>query len=847
MNLHAAELARRRAEIIADYRRHRNPQVFFREYGAALAQLLAALWQALPDTDGLCLLATGGFGRGEIYPFSDIDLALAADAAFTPAQQAAAETLVQQLWDCGLTPALKSGSIAELCASAAGDLTGDTALLESRLLCGDADVAGHLARALDLQRDVVAFIEGKLLEMQQRHAKAQAGSLLEPNVKTCPGGLRDIHTMLWLAQVQGMAPQSGSLVERRILSRTEWGVLMNSHRRLARIRIELHLAAGRAEERLIFDLQLQVAAALGYRDAEARRRSEQLMRTLYRATKAVKQLNGILLPMLRGRVYSVLPRVVRDIDADYYQVGNLLAVKDKNIFRRQPSHIFKILSLWQQHSDVSGLAPQTLRAWWQAAQKQVNAAFYANPVNRGRFIVFFRHGGGLTHLLRFLNLYGVLGRYLPEWEKIVGLLQHDLFHVYPVDDHILMVVRNMRRLAMDAHSHELPFASGLMAAFPQPHLLYLAALFHDIAKGRGGDHAQLGVADACRFAADHFLSPEEGDLLAWLVEDHLLMSLVAQKEDIHNPEVVARFCRRVGTEERLSALYLLTVADIRGTNPKIWNFWKAGLLESLYRLALAHFQGKAADSRLAVSRRQESARAQLEAAGFGDADCRRLWQLLGPAYFVRHDEALIDWQVSLIAGSPEQPQAHIRLLSDTGGLQVLVLMPNRERLFAGLCRLFGHHNLSILSAHAYVTEHNHILDTFVLQLPPNCHAADQLRIRHRLQQALNDFVQLKPQPAVKSVQTPSRRLRHLPIAPRILLSAEETPGEYVLEIIAANRRFLLADIADVLSELNISLRHAKIATLDERVEDSFLIRHPQLEQTAFQLLLKHKLLEKIGT
>ncbi|QMT41545.1 [protein-PII] uridylyltransferase [Neisseria shayeganii] len=843
----AAELARRKADIIADYRRHRNPQVFFREYGAALAQLLAGLWQALPDTEGLCLLATGGFGRGEIYPFSDIDLALAADAALTPAQQSAAEMLVQQLWDCGLAPALKSGSIAELCASAAADLTGDTALLESRLLCGDAGVAQRLARALDLQRDVVGFIEGKLLEMQQRHAKAQAGSLLEPNVKTCPGGLRDIHTMLWLAQVQGMAPQSGSLVQRRILSRTEWGVLMNSHRRLARIRIELHLAAGRAEERLIFDLQLQVAAALGHHDAEAHRRSEQLMRTLYRATKAVKQLNGILLPMLRGRVYSVLPRVVRDIDADYYQVGNLLAVKDKTIFRRQPSHIFKILSLWQQHSDVSGLAPQTLRAWWQAAQKQVNAAFYANPVNRGRFVGFFRHGGGLTHLLRFLNLYGVLGRYLPEWSRIVGLLQHDLFHVYPVDDHILMVVRNMRRLALDAHSHELPFASGLMAAFGQPHILYLAALFHDIAKGRGGDHAQLGIADARRFAADHFLSAEEGDLLAWLVEDHLLMSLVAQKEDIHNPEVVARFCRRVGSQERLSALYLLTVADIRGTNPKIWNSWKAGLLESLYRLALAHFQGKAADSRLAVSRRQESARVQLEASGLDEAGCRRLWQLLGPAYFVRHDESVINWHMSLIAGSPEQPQAHMRFLPDTGGLQVLVLMPNRERLFAGLCRLFGHHNLSILSAQAYVTDHNHILDTFVLQLPPGCDAADQTRIRRRLQQALNGFVLLKPQPQRDVSQAASRRLRHLPIAPRILLSAEEAPGEYVLEIIAANRRFLLADIADVLSELNISLRHAKIATLDERVEDSFLIRHPQLDQTAFQLLLKQKLLEKIGT
>ncbi len=844
----AQTLAQTRQALTDVYRQHRNPQLFFRDYGAALDALLADVWQTLPNTAGLCLLATGGYGRGEMYPYSDMDLALVAAEPLTPAQQDCAARLIQKLWDIGLTPALKAGGVRELCLAAAEDLTGDTALLEARFLCGEAELGTQLLKALDLQRDVMAFMEGKLLEMQQRHDKASgSGSLLEPNVKTCPGGLRDIHTMVWLAKVQGMAPRADTLIQRGILSRTEWGVLMNSHRTLARIRIELHLAAGRAEERLIFDLQLQVASALGHHDAEAHLKSEKLMRTLYRATKSVKQLNGILLPMLRGRVYSLLPRVVRNIDDDYYQVGNLLAVKDKSLFRRQPSHLFKALQIWQQHSDLSGLAPQTLRAWWQAAQKQVNAAFYANPVNRGRFIGFFRQGGGLTHLLRFLNLYGVLGRYLPDWEKIVGLLQHDLIHVYPVDDHILTVVRNMRRLAIDAHQHELPFASGLMASFEQPHILYLAALFHDIAKGRGGDHAQLGMADARRFAADHFLSAEEEELLVWLVADHLLMSLTAQKEDIQDPAVVARFCQRVQTRRRLTALYLLTVADIRGTNPKIWNSWKAGLLENLFRSALAHLGGHAADRHLAISRRQQSGREVLAAAGFGEADCRRLWQLLGAAYFVHHDESLIRWHLPLLAAAPEQPQAHIRPLPHAEGLQVFVLMPNRDRLFAGLCRLFGRLNLGILAAHAYVSDHNYVLDTFALELPPHSQSSDIERIRRRLAQALDDFVHLRAYPAAPTPAPPSRRVRHLPIAPRILLSSEGDSREYALEIITANRRYLLADIAEVLSELDISLRHAKIATMDERVEDSFLIRHPQLDDTAFQLKLKQRLLEKIGS
>lgn len=848
----AQELAAQKQQIISDYRRHCSPQRFFSAYSAALSRVVAALWRRMlppKDRQPLALLALGGFGRGEMYPFSDVDLGIAAAGTLTEAQQQRIEAWLQALWDMGLNPSLKTGSVAELCAGATEDLTGDTALLEARLLDGDGEIFSRLRRELDVQRDPSAFAEGKLLELQQRHAKAQAGNSLEPNLKTCPGGLRDIHTMLWLAQVQGMAPQLQQLARRRILTRTELAMLRHSHRCLARIRIELHLAAGKPQEQLRFDLQPQVALALGFDDESKQVRSERLMHMLYRAVKTVKQLGGILLPMLRGRIYSPLPRVVHDLDEHYFQVNNLIAVRDKTLFSREPQHIFKILEIWQQHSDLSGLAPETLRVWWQAVQQEMDAGFYADPANRRRFVGFFRHGGGLTHLLRFLNLYGVLARYLPEWGKIVGLLQHDLFHVYPVDDHILMVVRNMRRLALPAHSHELPFASALMHSFERKPVLYLAALFHDIAKGRGGDHAEQGMADARRFADDHFLSREEGGLLVWLVGQHLLMSLTAQKEDIQDPAVVAEFCRRVQTPERLTALYLLTVADMRGTNPKIWNAWKASLLELLFRSALQYFGGETPSRDMAVSRRQQKVRQALAEAGVGEAECRRLWQQLGQAYFVRHSAEIMLWHLPLLALDAERPQAHIRGLPEAGGLQVMVLMPNRDRLFAGLCRLFGRHQLDILTAYAYITAHQYILDTFILQLPANCLADDVQRISGRLQQALDKFVH-HPPPVSAAAGTPrvlSRRLRHLPIAPRITLSAEENAGEYTLEIITANRAFLLADIADVLSQLNISLSYAAIATFDERVEDSFLIRHPQLADTAFQLKLEQMLLERIGS
>ena len=843
----AQELQLQKQQLTANYLAHRQPLVFFRQYGAALEYALGVLWQEWFHGHDMCLLAIGGFGRGEMYPYSDLDLAIALPLPPDEAQQVRIAAFIQVLWDIALMPAVKVGSVEELCQSAHDDLTGDTAFLEARFLCGSHRLADRLLHRLNLQRDVAAFIEGKLLEQQQRHAKSQgAGAVLEANIKTAPGGLRDIHTLLWLAKAQGINPQFQALTQQNILTRTEAGLLLYSHKQLAKIRIDLHLAAGRAEERLIFDLQSQVAENMGYSDDARQRKSEKLMRSFYRATKTVKQLSGILQPMLRGRVYSRLPRVVVDIDADYYQVGNLLAVKDKTLFARKPTHIFKAMHIIQQHNDISGLAPQTLRAWWGAGQK-INADFYQNPVNRDRFIGFFKHGSGLTHLLRFINLYGVLGHYLPAWGKIVGLLQHDLFHIYPVDDHILMVVRNMRRLAMDAHSHELPFASGLMHSFERKHVLYLAALFHDIAKGRGGDHATEGIADARTFAADHFLDQDDTELLAWLVEDHLLMSGTAQKEDIQDPAVVAKFCAKVASRERLIALYLLTVADIRGTNPKIWNSWKASLLENLFQAALRQFSGEARDRAVVVSNRQQRALNELARLNIDEKKQRALWQRLGKPYFVRHEMQEILWHLPKLINHEELPQAHSQLLPNTDTLQVMVYMPNRPRLFAGLSSLFSRHDLNILAARAYVTEHNFILDTFIVQMPAQCLPHDYRRIQTRLEAALDDFVHNRNPPEIAQPAPPqSRRSRHLPIAPRINIYSEDDAGWYVLEIITFNRRYLLANIAEVLSDFDISVRYAKIATLDERVEDSFLIYAPTLEDTKQQLALKKALLAQIS-
>ncbi|WP_373740908.1 [protein-PII] uridylyltransferase [Neisseria sp.] len=848
---YCAALAESRQRAAAAYQAKRRPARFFEIHTAAVQTVLTELWHDIFGAQSrLCLLTTGGFGRGELYPFSDLDLALASPDALSADEQEQAERFVQALWDMQLAPAVKIGTQQELCASAHDDITGDTAFLEARFLCGSRSLAENLLEHITRQRDTAAFAEAKLLEMRRRHTKSQgSGALLEPNIKTCPGGLRDIHTVLWLAKAHGLDTRIDALREQGVITRAEAGMFTRCYRKLAAIRIELHLAAGRAEDRLLFDLQANVAERMNpsLADASGRLKSETLMQEFYRATKTVKQLAGILIPILEERIAPRLNPVVREIDEDYRISGNRLTVRDPSVFLHCPQHIFRAVSLLQTENGAEGMSPETLRGWW-AAVRRTGSGFYADEANRRGFLGFFRHGNGLTRTLRFLNLYGVLGRYLPAWEKISGLLQHDLFHIYPVDEHILTVVHNMRRLATGSRDRELPLATSLMQASDEPHILYLAAFFHDIAKGRGGDHAVEGIADAERFAADHGLTPSESSLLAWLVEDHLLMSSVAQKEDIHDPDVINHFCARVQTQERLTALYLLTVADIRGTNPKLWNSWRASLLENLFHTAARRLAGETGSRSAIVNRRQQQAAEQLTRAFVSEKQQRKLWHALGSAYFVRHDLREILWHTANLAHDTETPQVRSRILPESDTFQVMVFMPNGERLFARLCRIFSRHGFDILAARAFITEHNFILDTFIVQVPAEHHPADYPNIQSALEAELTSFIHGCAAPDAPNPSSRlSRRSRHMPITPSVKLSSEEDyPGWHTLEITAVNRAYLLADIAEILFAHKVSLRYAKIATLDERAEDSFVVYSTGLDNPKNQIALKQALLTQLA-
>lgn len=850
MNTFIADLANRLAQgkayLQEQYRRNLHVHDFFSGSLKLRHDIIHELAKKTFNNNEISILATGGFGRGEVYPFSDTDIAIILSNTLSGSLKNQSEEFIQALWDIGLNPAPKIGTIEELLHSANNDLTGDTALMESRFLFGLQTLAEQFNQQLMLQRNIVAYIDGKLSELEQRHAKSQgSGSLLEPNVKTCPGGLRDIHTMIWLAEVQGLPFDFSSLVRRKILTRQEALLLVKSHQTLASMRIELHFAAQKCEDKLLFDWQNKIAQTLNLSDDSFSLKSEKLMKSFYRAVKTVRQLDGIILPMLKERFSSLYPRHLHIINQYYEQHSRLIAVRDKSLFIKDETQIFNMIRTFQDNPDIVSIEPQSLRYFWNAAQK-IGRQFRKNINNRKLFIELFKNGTRLTHILRILNLYGVLGKYLPVFDRIVGLLQHDLFHIYPVDDHILTVVRNLRRLAKEEYAHEFPFASALMHNFAHKDILYLSALFHDIAKGRGGEHDILGAKEAEKFAQEHFLSEDETALFVWLVKNHLLLSLTAQKEDIGNLKTIEKFCQTVDNTEKLAALYLLTVADVRGTNPAIWNSWKAGLFENLFQAALQFLQGTKNNQVVVAGRRKQIAINELNLLNIKEKEQKKLFHSLGDAYFVRHQKADIRWHLQHIAQHPNTACYALRH-NDDRLLQVMVYMPNAERLFVGLCQMFSHFRLDIMQARAYLTEHNFVLDTFVLYPPPMTDDEEWQEIEGCLKQNLQQFIDNKRPSHIENApkRLPNRRAKHQPIVSTVSID-ESDNGQFTLYVVTHNRPYLLATIADTLYESGINIRHAQINTLGERVEDSFLIDAPHLQEVKNRILLKNTLLQKMS-
>ncbi len=567
--------------------------------------------------------------------------------------------------------------MSECIAEGQRDVTVQTALLESRYLCGSRRVFTTFRHANTRAMDPKAFLRAKTLEMRQRHTKYEdTPYALEPNCKESPGGLRDLQVVIWLARAAGLGNTWHELAAKGLLTPFEARQLQRNEGLLKLIRARLHTIAGRREDRLVFDLQTAVAESFGYQSSPGQRASEVLMRRYYWAAKAVTQLNQILILNIEERVHGSQNAPMRVINDRFLDRGGFLEVVSDDLYQRKPHAILETFLTHQRAAGIKGLSARTLRALYNA-RDQMGADFRNDPANRATFMQILQEPEGQTHAFRLMNQTSVLGRYLWVFRRIVGQMQHDLFHVYTVDQHILMVLRNVRRFFIPEHAHEYPFCTQLALTWDKPWVLYVAALFHDVAKGRGGDHSELGATEVRRFCRDHGIEREDAALIEFLVREHLRMSRIAQKEDLSDPDVIEAFARRVGTPRYLTGLYLLTVADIRGTSPKVWNAWKGKLLEDLYRQTLRALGGAKPNLDAEIEARKEEARHLLNLHSMLPDTEGPLWKTLEVSYFARHDAGDIAWHARSLFRHVQaaEPIVKARPSSLGEGLQVLVYSP----------------------------------------------------------------------------------------------------------------------------------------------------------------------------
>ncbi|MDE2456692.1 MAG: [protein-PII] uridylyltransferase, partial [Burkholderiales bacterium] len=643
---------------------------------------LASLWEHAGMPPGAALVAVGGYGRGELFPHSDIDVLVLLPEGLNDAWRAAVEGFITACWDIGLEIGSSVRTVEECTAEAARDVTVQTALLESRLVCGTRRLFAAFREACASALDPRAFLRAKMLEMQQRHVKYEGTPYaLEPNCKESPGGLRDLQVVIWVARAAGLGRTWSELASKGLITPFEVTQLAKNEGTLRLIRARLHTIAGRREDRLVFDLQTAVAESFGYKPTKGQRSSEVLMHRYYWAAKAVTQLNQILMLNIEERISGSEAAPMRPINARFLDRAGTLEVARDDLYEDNPHAILETFLVYAQNPGMQGLSSRTLRALYNA-RTVMDRNFRHDPVNRELFLDILRQPRGVTHAMRLMNQTSVLGRYLWVFRRIVGRMQHDLFHVYTVDQHILMVLRNMRRFFIPEHAHEYPFCSQLAAQWDAPWLLYVASLFHDVAKGRGGDHSELGVVEARRFCRDHGIAREDSQLVEFLVRHHLTMSRIAQKEDLADAGVIANFAELVGSERRLTALYLLTVADIRGTSPKVWNAWKGKLLEDLYRLTLRALGGARPNLDAEIEACKQEARQNLALHSLPRGIEEPLWKTLEVSYFARHDAADIAWHARSLAGHVATGKPIVRARPSTvgDGLQVLVYSPDRPDL-----------------------------------------------------------------------------------------------------------------------------------------------------------------------
>lgn len=795
-------------------------------------RVLRTAWHSRsgPACEDIALIAVGGYGRGELHPHSDIDLMVLTPPSLNDAQRHCIEGFLTFVWDIGLNIGHSVRSVGHCVEVAANDITIATNLMESRLLEGpralyDDMVAATSPANLWPDRE---FFEAKRREQVARHHKFDDTSYnLEPNIKEGPGGLRDIQMIGWVLKRHSGASTLHELVAQGFLTEGEYQTLMHGQDFLWRIRYGLHLLSGRREERLLFDYQAPLARQFGYSDKDHRLAVEHFMKDFYRTVLDLNRLNEMLLQLFQEVIlHGDSATEIRSINKRFQSRNGFVEVTGEHVFRRYPFALLEIFLLLEQHPELKGVRAATIRLI-REHHHLIDEDFRNNLSNRSLFIEILRQPRGVTHELRRMNRYGVLAAYWPAFGRIVGQMQYDLFHVYTVDEHTLRVLRNIRRFFIAEFAQEFPRCSEIVKRLPKPDILYLGALFHDIAKGRGGDHSDLGAQEAIDFCLHHGMSQYDARFVAWLVKHHLKMSLTAQRKDISDPDVITEFARLVGDETHLDYLYILTVADIRATNPGLWNGWKDSLLAELHaatRRALRRGLEQPVDKTELIMEKQAAARALLRRQDVERAEFETLWANAGDDYFLRYSAEEIVWHTEeILKCSPQAlPLILVRDHPERGGSEILIYAPDQDYLFAKTTRTIARYGLNILEARILTTQNRFALDSFIVLNTDGTPVASTWQSREivaAIRKALQTTIEALPALTVRA----PRHLKHFTRSTEVTFGTDERNQRTIMELIASDRPGLLSLVGEAMVKCGVILQNAKVATIGAHVEDVFYI------------------------
>ncbi|MGB5716868.1 MAG: [protein-PII] uridylyltransferase [Gammaproteobacteria bacterium] len=791
-------------------------------------QVLRRAWPYFTGSaeDKLALVAVGGYGRSELMPGSDIDLLVLLPDADNNRYDQKITQLLTFLWDIGLEVGHSVRSIEDCVEQSLADITVVTNLMEARLLAGSASLFRRMQHRTGPSeiwnsRD---FFEVKRQEQRARHSRYHNTAYnLEPNIKESPGGLRDIQMIAWVANRHFGTASLHELVEREFLTREEYQTLIKGRDLLWSLRFALHTLTGRGEDRLLFDHQRTLADTFGFHDDESRLGVEAFMKQYYRTIMGLSRLNEMLLQLFQENIlHPEGPGEPVAINKRFQSRNGYIEISHERVFRHQPFALLEIFLLLEQHMELKGVRAGTIRAIRQN-RHLIDDEFRNDIRARSLFMEIIRQPRGITHQLRRMNAYGILAAYLPAFENIVGLMQYDLFHIYTVDEHILTLVRNLRRFTVHEFALEFPLCSHIVATLPKPELLYLAGLFHDIAKGRGGDHSELGAVDATAFCKQHDLSDYDTGLVTWLVANHLFMSSTSQREDISDPVVVNRFAKRIKDTVHLDYLYLLTVADIRATNPELWNNWKDALLKQLYYNTRRALQRGLQDPLERAEHIQQVQQQAVKDLGELTPAITGLWEKLGDEYFLRHaPEQVAHHSRLLLNNAGNNTLVDIQPVGAHGGTEIFISAPAVDEQFSRITAVLDRLGLNVVDAGITTTQDNKALDTFHVLEESGSPVSGDRRL-DEIKEALLSAINAGKSRTWNISRRAPHLYRHFPIKTHLDFKLDAYDQRTVMELITADRPGLLSRIGRAFADCKIRLLNAKIVTLGSRAEDVYYI------------------------